>query len=111
MISASQIQEITSLYKRHGWSLSRVLLTQKSKANLADSIETLFGGTEIVSSEIDAVWFSRVSGVEREAWEIRHLSATPFALLEIFDADDEEEIRAERRHEIEMQLQERITRQ
>jgi hypothetical protein len=84
-------------------------LSDKLKSALADSIETIFSGAEIVSAEIDAAWFSRASGAEgREAWEIRHLSETPYALVEIFDEDDEEEVREETRHEIEQQLKERL---
>ena len=108
MISANQIQEILSLYKKHGWALRRVLLTEKLKNSLSDSIETLFGTAEIVSSDIDAAWFSRVSKGNREAWEIRHLSQTPYALVEVFDAEDEEEVREETRHEIQEQLKERV---
>lgn len=108
MISAKQIQEILSLYKKHGWTLRRVLLSETLKTTLADSIETLFGAAEIIPSEIDAVWFSRASGAEREAWEIRHLSETPYALVEVFDAEDEEEVREETRHEIEEQLKGKV---
>lgn len=108
MIGAKQIQEILSLYKRHGWNLRRVLLSERLRISLIDSIETLFGTAEIVSSEIDAVWFSRPSGAEREAWEIRHLSETPYALIEVFDADDDEEVREEARHEIEQQLKGKV---
>ena len=108
MISAKQIQEILSLYKKHGWTLRRVLITEKLKESLANSIEALFDGAEIISSEIDAAWFSRVSGAEREAWEIRHLSQTPYALVEVFDAEDDEEVREETRHEIQERLRERV---
>jgi hypothetical protein len=109
MITAKQIQEILSLYKRHGWNLRRVLLTEPLRASLLDSLEMLFGAAELVSSEIDAVWFSRLSGADdREAWEIRRLSETPYALLEVFDADDDEEVREEARHEIEQQLKARL---
>lgn len=108
MINAQQIQDILSLYKKHDWKLRRVLLSEKLKAFLADSIDTLFDDAEIVSGEIDAAWFSRPSGTQREAWEIRHLSPTPYALVEVFDAEDEEEVREEARHEIQEQLKERV---
>jgi hypothetical protein len=108
MISAAQIQEILSLYKKHGWTLRRVLLTEKLKDTLADFLERLFGEAEIVSSDIDAVWFSRISKGEREAWEIRHLSQNPYALVEVFDAEDDEEVREESRHEIQERLRERV---
>ena len=104
MIRAGQIAEILSLYKKHGWILRRVLLSDELKNNLADSLETLFGDAEIRSSELDAAWFSRKSKPEQETWEIRRLSETPFALMEIFDADDDEEIREETLRETEARL-------
>ncbi len=104
MISASQIQEILSLYKKHGWNLRRVLLTKTLRKNLNDELETLFAAAEILDAEIDAVWFSRASGIEQEAWEIRRLSETPYALIEIFDADDDEDVREESLKEMQMQL-------
>jgi hypothetical protein len=33
-------------------------------------------------AEIDAAWFSRSSQPGLTTWELRHLSATPYALLE-----------------------------
>ena len=105
MISAHQIQEILSLYTKHGWKLRRVLLSSKLKIHLAESIETLFNSAEIVDAEIDAIWLARgVSAGNAESWEIRHLSETPYALLEVFDEEDEEEVRDEIRQELQAQL-------
>ncbi len=53
---------------------------------------------------MDAAWFFRASGSDREAWELRRLSGTPFALIEIFDAEDDEEIREETRQEMQTQM-------
>lgn len=103
MITAEQIQDILSLYKKYGWKLRRVLLTDKLKNNLADSLQTIFDA-EITAGEIDAVWFSRPSGENREAWELRRLSETPYALFEVFEIDDEEEVREEIRREMEAKL-------
>lgn len=107
MINSEQAQEILSLYKKHGWQLRRVLLTEKLKNSLADSVAGLFAGAEIFPAEMDAIWFSRASGADREAWEIRGLSETPYALVEIFDAEDEEEVREETRREIQDRLKEK----
>ncbi len=104
MIDAHQIQEILTQYKKHGWSLSRVLLSPAARKILSASPENLFGEVEITSSEVDAAWFSRPSGKNGEAWELRRLSGTPFALFEIFDDDDEEEIREEARQEMQTRL-------
>lgn len=108
MISATGIQEILSTYKKYGWNLRRVLLSDALRNNLHGETEILFGVAEIRAGEVDAAWFSRVSGSEREAWELRHLSRTPYALIEVFDADDDEEIREQTRAEIEIQLKEKI---
>lgn len=103
MIGIEQIQAILALYAKHGWSLRRVLLSAEFKEILPGS---LFAGAEIVSSDLNALWFSRPSPGGREAWELRHLSETPFALVEVFEADDEEEVREEARGEMETRLTE-----
>ena len=79
------------------------MLSKQLKASLAETVQTVFKA-EIVEAEIDAVWFSRASGKESEAWELRRLSETPYALLEVFEADDEEEIREETRQDLEKKL-------
>lgn len=104
MIKAGQIAEILSLYKKHGWILRRVLLSDALQKNLADSPRELFGAAEIRASEIDAAWFSRASKAGQEAWELRSLGETPFALMEIFDDEDEDEIREETLAEVESRL-------
>ena len=99
-----QITEILSLYRKHDWRLHRILLTGEAKKKLSAEIENLFGETEIVTANIDAAWFTRDSGKNRVAWELRHLSETPFALFETFEkAADEAEI-AEAKTEIETRL-------
>ncbi len=104
MINEKQIAEILSLYKKHGWSLSRVLLSTELEKNLSGKIEDIFGKALIISSEISAVWFSRPSKHENEAWELRHLSSTPFALVEVFGADTDEDFRREKLCEMEKRL-------
>ncbi len=104
MINEQQAKEILAQYKKHGWNLRRVLLSVESGEILSDLLKSLFGDVEIVSSEIDAAWFSRVSGAENEAWEIRRLSGSPFALFEVFEADDDEEVREETRKDMETRL-------
>ncbi len=105
MISVGQIKEILAQYKKHGWNLRRVVLSARTSESLTDSLQSLFGETEIISSATDAVWFSRASGKSGEAWELRRLSDAPFALFEIFDAEDDEVVREEVRSE----MQERLT--
>ncbi len=104
MISTKQIKDILSLYAKFGWTLRRVLLSPNLKRNLAGSIQQIFANADIIDSEIDAVWFSRPSDKVNEAWELRRLSVTPYALVEVFEPDDEEPVRDEIRHEIEEKL-------
>ncbi len=104
MIDAQQIQETLTQYKKHGWNLSRVLLSATTEKTLAATLKNLFGEAEIISSETDAAWFFRASGGGGEAWELRRLSGAPFALLEVFDADDDEDMREETRQEMQTRL-------
>ncbi len=104
MIGAPQIQEIMAQYRKHGWTLRRVLLCAQTRENLTDSLENLFGETQIGSFETDAAWFSRPSGIGCEAWELRRLTQTPFALIEVFEYEDDEAVREEARFEMEQNL-------
>ena len=104
MISVKQIQDILSLYQKHGWQLRRILLTPKSKKHFGSSLDIFFG-VEITEAPIDAVWFSRASGKDKEAWELRRLSETPYALVEVFESGTEESEGAEIRREMEAKLQ------
>lgn len=108
MIGALQIQEILAQYKKHGWTLRRVLLSAPTRESLAaDSLENLFGAAPIISFETDAAWFSRLSGIGRETWELRRLTGAPFALVEVFEDEDDETVREEARFEMEQQLSEK----
>lgn len=105
MISVEQILEILAQYKKHGWTLRRVLLSDDLRVRAYNELVSLSAGeaVEFVSSEVNAAWFSRPSQTG-EAWELRHLSTAPFALFETFDEDDEEETREEARKELETRL-------
>lgn len=103
MITTKQIQEILSLYSKYDWKLRRVLLTDRLKNSISD-LETVFKDADILTADIDAVWFSRPSGKDNESWELRRLSETPFALIEVFSSEDEEETREEVRRDMEAKL-------
>jgi len=108
MTDEKQIAEILSLYKKHGWNLSRVLLSAELEKKLSERSENIFGAAEIVPSQIDAAWFTRPSKYDREAYELRHLSATPFALFEVFEPETEESLKKEKLREMEEQLIEKF---
>ena len=97
------IREITATYRKHGWTLRRVLLKKELLEKLGDS----FGVSAPASlSETNALWFSRRSAA-RESWELRAISQTPFALFEVFAKGVSESELNQRLAETEKRLRER----
>lgn len=91
MIDRAAIEQILAQYKKHGWKLRRVLLSERFRENLPDASD-VFDGAEILAAELDGLWFSRSSRPGLTAWELRHLAETPYALVEtIEDGLDEAE--------------------
>ena len=81
MIDAASIREIIEVYTKHGWSLRRVLLSAAVRRAIDAEFDVLFDNAAVRESDIDALWFSRATMKDGTTWEIRHLSASPFALL------------------------------
>ena len=101
------IKEIVGTYQKHGWQFRRALLRSETSVELkanaaADPFSSV--GAEMQEAAVDALWFSRPSTGEREAWELRLLAENPFALFETFEKDEPEEEREERRREMEAQM-------
>jgi len=69
----------------------------------------LFGDARIVASGVDALWFSRPSHDSNEAWELRLIAETPYALFQKFSVDQDSEIRAQARKEMEDKLREYVS--
>ena len=82
MTDRDAIADIIGQYVQHGWKLRRVLLTAKLSGELGD-VAGLFGDAELRTSGHDGLWFSRRSMQDREAWELRRISTSPFALVEV----------------------------
>jgi hypothetical protein len=80
MIDRKTIEAILAQYKKHGWELRRVLLSDGFKEQVA-GLDEIFAGADVRSSELDAIWFSRASRPGATAWEIRRLTESPFALV------------------------------
>jgi hypothetical protein len=76
------IAEITATYIKHGWKLKRVLLTAETADELSGVIELLSSSVKPELSGFDALWFTRASHGGAEAWELRLLAETPYALFE-----------------------------
>lgn len=100
MPAPALIKEILALYGKHGWALRRMLLTENTLQELAGS----FDDVEKAAFEKDAAWFSRPSGKNGEAWEIRLLSETPYALIEVFGPDQNDREQEEIRRGMEQRL-------
>ena len=98
------IREIAATYHKYGWTLRRVLLKKELLEKASDSFGT---DAPIVVSEVNALVFSRASGKNGEAWEMRLISQNPFALFEILGADVSEDERERRLSEMEKRLRER----
>ena len=106
MNQRERVREILATYQKHGWQLRRVLLVPGTRAELGNSDELTFEGASVDNSTVDALWFSRPSSGKREAWELRLISETPYALFETFEADEPEEAQEEVRREMEARMQE-----
>jgi len=102
------IREIVGAYQKHGWQLRRVLLRPQTRAELRADL-LLLDGAQVEESLIDAIWFSRPSHQQREAWELRLLAENPFALFETFEEDETEEQREELRREMEARLRDYVS--
>ena len=100
------IDETLATYRRHGWRLRRALLTPEVRARLTVSDGQMFEDAVIEDFAVNALWFARASHAGREAWELRLVAETPYALFETFEADEEEEDREEVRRDMEARLRE-----
>ena len=83
MIDAAAVGDIITLYEKHGWKLRRALLSGDERK----SLEATLNSIDIVESDLSALWFSRRSTPESEAWELRRLTGSPFALVAVVPAD------------------------
>jgi hypothetical protein len=104
-----KFEEALATYKRHGWRLARVLARPETLASLraGDAAEAaLYEGAPVNESDVDAMWVTRASQGGREAWELRLVAETPYALFELFEPDEEEEDREDVRREMEARLRE-----
>jgi len=102
--------EIVATYQKHGWTLRRVLLTEETRKTLAQDAQPSLAGAEVETAAIDGLWFSRPSHNKREAWELRLIAESSYALFETFESDETEEQREERRREMEASLREYVAR-
>lgn len=107
-----KFRDVLAMYRRHEWRLARALMAPETLAELRgpvpDAGEAVFEGVEVSESEVDAMWFTRPAQGGREAWELRLVGDTPYALFELFEPDDPEEGREDVRREMEARLREHV---
>lgn len=109
MSNRKKFDDAHATYTRHGWRLARVLARPETLPELhADSggEDKQYQGTPVTESDVDAMWFTRASQGGREAWELRLVADTPYALFELFEPDEPEEDREDVRREMEARLRE-----
>lgn len=108
MRKADLFTELVATYQRHGWELKSALLRPETiaefKADPRDPLQSI----NVKDSPVDAIWFSRPSHQNREAWELRLMSETQYALFETFEPDETEEQRDEMRQEMEARLRDYV---
>ncbi|HEV2707324.1 MAG TPA: hypothetical protein VGV59_15495 [Pyrinomonadaceae bacterium] len=104
-----KFREILAQYVRHGWRPARVFasaetLAEMRAAGAEASAPPEFEGIAVREAEFDGMWFTRPAQGGREAWELRLVGETPYALFELFEPDEEEEDREDVRREMEARL-------
>ena len=103
MKSADLFTEVTAIYRKHGWQLRRALLRPETRVEVQ-----LPEDLPVKESTFDALWFSRPSHEDREAWELRLLAQTQYALFETFEADETEEERDDVKLEMEARMRDYV---
>ena len=92
MSEPTNARDMIAVYAKHGWKLSRVLLSEATRTGLGESgVKDLFGESRISRSDFDAIWFERGAKGGATAIELRSLTAEPFALFEIVPPDENPE--------------------
>lgn len=104
MIDPETAKALIEQYAKHGWELRRVLLTKAARTALGGSLNEIFGTAEIWPSENDALWFTRRSQPGFESWELRRLSSSPYALVDVIPDDSDPETREMRLRVIEEKM-------
>ena len=97
--------EVVATYRKHAWELRGALLQPETVAELRELVKNV----PVKEAAFDALWFSRPSHDKREAWELRLMAQTQYALFETFEADETEEERDDVKREMEARLRDYVT--
>ena len=109
MSTANLFLELVATYRKHGWELRSTLLQPATIAEFRSREAELLNKLPVRESEFDALWFSRPSHNNREAWELRLLAQTQYALFETFEEDEAEEEREDVKKEMEARLRDYVS--
>ncbi len=109
MSQSDLAREIISTYRKNGWQLRRALVRPEHLTEISSLEPNLTESLRIDEASFDALWFSRPSHRNREAWELRLLAETQYALFEAFEKDEPEEAREEMRREMEARLRDYVS--
>jgi hypothetical protein len=99
--------ELLATYRKYGWELKGALLTPTTRAELSRDADLTL--VPVKDASFDALWFSRPSHKMRDAWELRLLAETQYALFESFEPDETEEQREEMKLEMEARMQDYVS--
>ena len=102
------LHEIIATYNKHGWHLRRVLAPAEKLTEIGELLSPGGENATLEEAVVSALWFSRPSHEGREAWELRLVAETSYALFETFEPDEAEEDREELRREMEARLRAHI---
>jgi hypothetical protein len=108
MRKAGLFMEVVATYRKHGWELRTALLQPGTRAELESEEPGLLNNVAVREAEVDALWFSRPSHNKRDAWELRLLAQTPYALFETFEPEETEAERDEVRQEMEARMRDYV---
>ena len=109
MKTANLFLELVATYRKHGWELRSALLQPATLAEFHSQETELLNKVPVGEAGFDALWFSRPSHNNREAWELRLLAQTQYALFETFEADETEEERDDVKREMEARLRDYVS--
>ena len=108
MKTAGLFLELVATYRKHGWELRSAILQPSTLAEFHSQEAELLNKVPVKEAGFDALWFSRPSHNGREAWELRLLAQTQYALFETFEADETEEERDDVKKEMEARLRDYV---
>lgn len=99
--------DLVATYRKHAWELRGAMLQPETRSELGDLVKDV----PVKEAEFDALWFARPSHNKREAWELRLLAQTQYALFETFEADETDEERSDMKLEMEARLRDYVRRE